>query len=353
MVAVFDFDNTCTYRDVGNAVFRFQLADLQFRLSPKKFSKLFPKNKKTIGGISFEQVRTRILSLYKKLWPFIKNHQQKKVLSKPEHTEFQNLLFWYYKEARNDKQLGPLYTLPLMSRLLAGYTTDEVENLTCQALLSAQQEPIAVETRSMVAHSLSPDTIIQVKFATGLKAHTEIIDLMDQLQRCAIRSCIVSASTEWVVRAAVKHLGFPVDQEDIFGIRVQLNGDTLSTKLATNYPITYRTGKVEVIDKEIGATPVMVAGDAVTDYEMLNIPHVPIRLIINHNKSGLISSLYDDSRFLLQGLDKTSGTFRPHRETCEAFHDQSNGYKATATEHYNIPGLHPGTAIPYQASAKP
>ena len=322
MVAVFDFDNTCTYRDVGNAVFRFQLANLHFRIHPEQLSKLFPKNQESICGISFEQVKTRILSLYAELWPFILNHRQKKVLNSQEHAELQNLFFWYYREARKENTLGPLYTLPLMSRLLAGYTTDEVEELTCRALVSAQQEPIAVETRSMVTRGLSLDTITQIEFATGLQAHREIIDLMEQLQRCAIRTCIVSASTEWIVRAAVKHLGFPVKQQDIFGIRVQLAGNTLTTKLADNYPVTYRTGKVEVIDKEICADPVMVAGDAATDYEMLTLPNIPIRLIINHNKSGLISTLYNDPRFLLQGLNTATGTFRPYRETCDITHEQ-------------------------------
>jgi len=45
------------------------------------------------------------------------------------------------------------------------------------------------------------------------------------------------SSFEWVVRAAVKHLGFPVNQQDIFGIRVQLDGDPLTTKLASKYPV--------------------------------------------------------------------------------------------------------------------
>lgn len=318
MVAVFDFDNTCTYRDVGNAVFRFQLAGLHFQLSPFQLSELFPKNQETICGISFEQIKARILSLYSKLWPFIQNDQQKQILNKQEHTEFQDLFFWYYREARKEENLGPLYTLPLMSRLLAGYTTEQVENLTYRALLSAQQEPVYVNTKSTTTCCESIDTIIQVEYATGLQVHTEIIDLMDQLRHCAIRSCIVSASTEWVVKAAVKHLGFPVEQKDIFGIRVQLEEDMLTTKLADDYPVTYRTGKVEIINKEICAAPVLIAGDAVTDYEMLTIPHVPIRLIINHNKTGLISTLYDDPRFLLQGLNTTTGFFRPSRETSES-----------------------------------
>jgi phosphoserine phosphatase len=317
IVAVFDFDNTCIYGDVGNIVFRYQLAGLHFRLSPEQLSNLFPQNQESLCGKPFEPVKKRILSLYGKLWPFIKKNKQATVLGTSAHTELQNLFFWFYREARKDTLAGPLYTLPLMSRLLAGYTTDEVEWLTCQALVSAQQEPIAVTTKTKQVHCESLDNIVQVELATGLGVHTEITDLMDQLHYCGIRTCIVSASTEQVVKAAVRHLGFPVALEDVFGIRVQMDDNTLTTQLAADYPITYRTGKVEVINEKICAAPVMVVGDAVTDYEMLNIPNVPIRLIINHNRSGLISTLYDDPHFLLQGLDKTTGTFRPHSMTCE------------------------------------
>ena len=324
MVAVFDFDNTCTYRDVGNAVFRFQLAGLCFRLPPDQLGKIFSdRNRGSTEDNPFAAAERRILSLYEILWPFIGGDKlQEKSLFAAEHNEFKDLFFWYCREARGANSSGPLYTLPLMSRLLAGYTTDEVEHLTIQALISAQQEHIAVESRSMVTHYDSLNTITPIEIATGLQVHCEIIDLMGQLQRCGIRSCIVSASTEWVVKAAVKHLGFPVAQEDIFGIRVQLGGDVLTTTLEVNYPITYRTGKVKVINEIICATPIMIAGDAITDYEMLNIPDVPMRLIINHNKSGLISTLYDDPRFLLQGLNTVTGTFRSHRETCAVYDEQ-------------------------------
>ena len=60
---------------------------------------------------------------------------------------------------------------------------------------------------------------------------------------------------------------------------------------------------------------VLVAGDADTDYEMLTLPEVDIRLLVNRNQTGLISTLYQDPRILLQGLDQATGRFRPFRES--------------------------------------
>ena len=321
MAAVFDFDNTCTYRDVGKAVLQFQFDGLYFQLPPEQFAGLFPDSQVHISGTPLKLIKNRILLLYKKLWPFIKENQQQLVAHQPEHVEFRHLFLWYCVEARRHSELGPRYTLPLMARLLAGYTTDEVKDLTRQALSAALQEPIATDIRRIT--SCAPIGSIEVQHATGLRVQCEIIDLMEQLKRCGIRCCIISASTEWVVEAAVKHLGFPITPDNIYGIRVQLEGgNRLSTNLPTGYPVTYREGKAKVIRELIDATPVIIAGDAVTDYEMLNLPDVPIRLIINHNKSGLISTLYNDPRFLLQGLNKQTGAFRPHRETLENHNNQ-------------------------------
>ena len=82
-----------------------------------------------------------------------------------------------------------------------------------------------------------------------------------------------------------------------------------------DYPLTYREGKNEIIDRFISARPWFVAGDADTDYDMLTRPGVSIRLLINRNLSGLIAELYDRPDILLQGIDQSSGSFRPSSET--------------------------------------
>jgi len=275
---------------------------------------LFPASVEKIHDKPLKLVTDRILTLYKKLWPFIQSHQRKTVSIQHKHDEFLDLFSWYSAEARKHKSLGPKYVLALKAQLLAGYTTTEIETLTWQTLSAGLREPVADRFRS-VSYNESIGTL-EVQETTGLRIHTEMIDLMNQLQRCGIMCYIVSASTEWVVKAAAKHLNFPVKPDNIFGIRVKrTDNDFLTTKLPTHYPVTYRKGKVKVIKEKICANPVIIAGDAVTDYEMLTMPLVPIRLLINHNRSGLISTLYNNPQFLVQGLNKTTGSFRAQKET--------------------------------------
>jgi phosphoserine phosphatase len=315
-VAVFDFDNTSLFGDVGKTVFRYQLDNLLFRLPPEGFANLFPDYKGTVGNRPYPIIRNRIISLYKALWPFISSNRRDiaRVLSK--YQEFYVLLPWYCEASRREQGLGPEYSLTFLARLLSGYTIDEVEYVSCMAFMNALEEPIGKQRRTV--HCRDPIGFLESCLATGLRVQPEIADLMKQLRLVGLHCSIVSASNEWVVKAAVTFFGLPVDEENIFGIRVRLNeGEVLSQELPDNYPVTYRNGKVSIINKFLRKQPVIVAGDAVTDFEMLTMDQVSVRLLINHNKSGIISSLYSDPEILLQGIDKTTGSFRPHAETLE------------------------------------
>lgn len=315
-VAVFDFDNTCIYRDVGKIVFRYQLENLQFRLTPLQFATLFPDNIETIKGISFTAVRERLEELYTLLFPFMNEVQREKVVHCAEYIEFVGLLSWYCEAARREEGLGPLYSLPLFAQFLAGYTTEEVADLTCHAIMNALYEPIGVRVKQV--RCCEGIGTLTIRDKTGIRVQQEILDLMNQLRYIGIRCCIVSASAEWIVKATAIFFDFPVKEQDVFGIRLQLDsGEKLTTDSPDDYPVTYRAGKVDIINEIIKKPPVLVAGDAITDFEMLHLPMVPLRLLINHNKSGLISTLYNDPRFLVQGLDKKTGAFRACKETLE------------------------------------
>ncbi|MBL4903210.1 MAG: haloacid dehalogenase-like hydrolase [Desulfocapsa sp.] len=315
-VAVFDFDNTSLFGDVGKTVFRYQLDNLLFRLSPQGFANLFPDYSGTVGNRPYQVIKNRIISLYEALWPFISSNRRDIALVLSKYQEFYVLLPWYCEASRQEQELGPEYSLTFLARLLSGYTTDEVEYISCMAFMGALEEPIGKQRR--IVHCKDPIGFLESCQATGLRVQPEIADLMKQLRLVGLDCSIVSASNEWVVKAAVTFFGLPVDEENVFGIRVRLNErEVLSQELPDNYPVTYRHGKVSVINTFLKKQPVLVAGDAVTDFEMLTMDQVSVRLLINHNKSGIISSLYNDPEILLQGIDKTTGSFRPHTETLE------------------------------------
>jgi len=152
-------------------------------------------------------------------------------------------------------------------------------------------------------------------------------DLMRALNAAGVEVFVVSAGAEWVVEAAAEVLRYPVDREHVYGMRVVEGADgRLTTDVAPHetYPVTFRQGKADLVSRVLGRPALLVAGDAMTDYEMLTgLPETEISLVINRNKGGQMVELYrralqpasGERRVLLQGRDENRSRFRKARET--------------------------------------
>ena len=313
-VAVFDFDNTCIFRDIGQAVFRYQLQHLHYRLIPEQLAAILPRGEGQLAGRPLTAVTTALVDAYRVLFPLILTGQAAQARRLPQAQLFAALLLWFTDQARRDERLGPRYVLPFMGKLLAGLTTAELRFLAVEVVETARTEPLREEWLRVEAPE--PIGAIEASYPLGLHPYPEMLALMHRLADLGIERYVISASAEWLVEGAARALGFPVQPECIFGIRVGLDvGEVLTISDPPDYPVTYREGKAAVITRWIGGRTMLVAGDADTDYEMLTLPEVDIRLLLNRNQHGLISTLYDDPRILLQGLDLTTGRFRPSRES--------------------------------------
>ena len=308
--AVFDFDDTCIFRDVGRAVFLHQLKEFYFRLPPDTFAQVLLTGVQTIGGQPTGEILTELLIVYRQLWEiFSQNTRAGAEGRSPQHERFITLFLWYVHEARREKELGAAYVFPLLARIMAGYSVDEVREFTRQVLREVVDEPIACHTRSADFNGIPGG--IEVQHTTGLRIFAEMVDLMHCLTRSGTPCYVISASNQWVVQAAAHLLGFPVARENIFGIRVELDPEQfLLTTVPPDYPVTYRAGKKWIIDNLIEEEPVLVAGDAETDYEMLTMADVPFRLVLNHGRTGLISALYTNPKYLVQKIDRRLGCFQ-------------------------------------------
>jgi len=313
-VAVFDFDNTCIFRDVGQAVFRYQLQHLRYRLTPEQLAAILPTIDGRLAGRPLAALTATLLAAYRTLYPLIVAGNHDEALRLPEARLFAALLLWLTDQARKDERLGPRYVLPFMGKLLAGFSVAELRRLAVEVVQAVRAEPLREEWLGV--DGPEPLGRIEASYPLGLHAYPEMRALMHCLAGQGIERYVISASTEWLVEGAAELLGFPVSANHIFGIRVRLDaGEVLTVDDPEAYPVTFREGKAEIITRRIGGRPVLVAGDADTDFEMLTLPEVDIRLLINRCQRGLISSLYTDPRILLQGLDLTTGRFRPSRES--------------------------------------
>lgn len=313
-VAIFDFDNTCIFRDIGQATFRVQIEQLRYRLTPAELAIILPQGEGELAGRPLAAIRSTLVQAYGELWPLIASGQQRQAKQLPAYPLFAALLLWCTDMARKDERFGPRYVLPFMGKLLAGFTTDEVRQLAREVVAQTGREPLSMERFSVEAPA--PIGSIEASSPLGLHPYPEMQGLMERLAEAGIERYIISASAEWLVQGAAPLLGFPIASAHIFGIRVRLDADDrLTIDDAGDYPTTYRQGKTEVIHRFIGGTPVLVAGDADTDYEMLTLPGVELRLLINRMQGGIISSLYQRPDILLQGIDLRQGRFRPSRDS--------------------------------------
>jgi len=312
-VAVFDFDNTCIFRDIGQAVFRYQLLNLRFKLDPDTFASLLPGTPDQLDGRPTGLICDKLTTLYQQLWPAIQQEQFAAARNHPSYTPFTTLFLWFVDQARKENQLGPRYVLPLLAKLFAGFSITELESLTGEVIQQVTQEPLITEH---VAGGLAPPVgQFTTSYEKGLRPYKEMQELFQWLGEQGVECCVISASTDWLVKVTADTLRYAIKPDNIYGIRTTVESEILQPSELPDYPVTFREGKAEVIRKFIGTTPILVAGDADTDYEMLTLDDVALRLIINRNQKGAIGSLYNDPRYLLQGIDPLTGSFRPTRET--------------------------------------
>ncbi|PIE68576.1 MAG: hypothetical protein CSA21_06590 [Deltaproteobacteria bacterium] len=314
LAAVLDFDNTCIFRDIGRGFFRCQLFALHYRISPQALAGLLPELDVVVEQRPLRLVRQQLLADYGLLHPLLVQGQRNQAMNHQACHRFTALMLWYVRVARELPSLGSTQVVTLLARLLGGFSVHELQELAHKVIKTLLAEPLTLSTRS--ATLPAPLGTITETYEQGLRPYPEIVNLLGWLDTANITCHIISASNEALVRAAAKHLDFPVDSENIHGIRLQEGQHGLCTsELDPNTPVTCRQGKNEAIDRHVKGRVLLVAGDADTDYEMLTRPGIPLRLLINRKQQGLISSLYTHPDYLLQGIDRTRGCFRPSRET--------------------------------------
>lgn len=318
--AAFDFDNTTIFHDLGEAVMRLQLDELELKLDLAQLDALLPAEVSGIrvlaGGASLADAREDILSAYEEVLALSARGGPQAARGSAAHLELRTLLAWLYSALEQTPGIGARFAYPFLAHWLGGYTKEEVKALASRAVARAVREPIGFDVwRSEGRGRLGP---VSARFRTGLAPLPEMRELMAALERAGVRVHVVSASQEQLVAGALEALDYPVPPERVFGMRLQEEGGKLQPRSVepASYPLTYREGKREVIEGFFERPPVFVAGDSDTDYEMLTaFEQTIVRLLIRRDVEGAVRGLDDDERTLLQGRDEPKGCFRPARES--------------------------------------
>lgn len=310
-LATFDWDNTCIFNDIGDAVWRHQLAQLRVRLDPDTLRQRLPGVVNGVhtlyNGVSMQALADDIMAAYQVLWPHIQQEAVHTVLQSEAHCDFKAKLMHLVTALERTPGVGALFSYPFQARFLDGLSDADIAALTADAWHSTASE--AVGTASWQSATPGNAGHVQQSFLTYIAVFTEIMDLMAALRDAGVDVYVVTASCESIVRALVQTLAFPVEPERVLGLRP--NSDPAT------YPVTYRAGKVRVIQEHLPTAPILVAGDANTDFEMLtSFAATEIRLVINRNLHGDIRTLYTLPQqptahvtTLLQGRDDNRACF--------------------------------------------
>jgi len=329
-VAVLDWDNTCIVGDVGEAVLWYQLDRLALRLDPEALARFIPaalvEGVAHESGVALSDARSDVLAAYAVLWPLMEAGEVEAARATAEHRDFRAKAAWLYEALVDAEEVGHARSYVWLAGWMSGHEQGaEARTVVTRALEAARESaPARVE---WVSATPGRSGLLRHEHVAGLCEQPEMRDLVRALQAAGLRVYVVSASSEPSVEVAADLLGYSIEPDSIFGIRHVVEGGRF-TAIGVDpgtYPITYGQGKVDLIRALLPASPIFVAGDADTDFEMLtSFEETEVRLLINRNRGGHIGSLYGDALrptppggpvTLLQGRDDNACAFRPHRET--------------------------------------
>ena len=311
-VAVFDFDNTCIFRDIGEAVLRWQLEHKAFRFDAHRLLEILtpPPNAPT-------QLKdgTPLIPFFAQM---VEHFERMMAKDKEAQQHFLIQMFHLYNEGTQTQGLGARYTYFLCAQLLAGYQIDDVHKLVKH--VAVQEGVHAGKTKTWRNDSDRVMGPQKVHYTMGIKPQPEIIDLMKALKRAQVVPHIVTASCQHIVAPLLQLWKYPVTPMHLFGVRQQTLGNQLTEIPLPNYPLPIEHGKVELIQQELNQEPILVAGDSSNDLPMLtHFEKTEVRLIMHRPHKGL-EPLYPDAvqegqparklpATILQGRDEITGKF--------------------------------------------
>lgn len=243
-VAVFDFDNTLIYGDIGELFSHYLIDEVAYRYDLDAFWTLIDE---ADGREHIRELTDRVLALD----PVAR-------LESPAYRQYLAEMGAVYgrKYAREGKAACYRWAV----RLHVGMHPDQIRELTLRAVDRELARPLGVEER----RTRRGET---VRIRRGIRRHTQMYELVRALDDVGFDVWVVSATNEWSVQAFAER-AFGVPRQRVLGNRVVADDDGILTD-RTRDPVLFGQGKVDIIEETIGRAPALVFGDSDTDLEML------------------------------------------------------------------------------------
>lgn len=326
---VFDWDYTSIYQDTQENLFRYQIENLKFKMTPKEFSKAiridipldnFDKEFSNIKGeaINITKIGNDLDKTYTFIYEnYIKNKKMslEEIKNTEEYKDFRGKLAFLYEAIGGSFSHDISY--PWVLYLFHGMTRQEVKTLAKEANdfgIGNKLGKYTIESSDVLTGEAGK---VSYRYKSGLRTQPEIANLFHEFRNNGIEVYVVSASLQDIVQvfANDKSYGYNLDEKNVYGMRLEMNGDKYTYKYKKDYPQTQTKGKVETINRFIkpqhgGKEPILVAGDSGGDYNMLT-EFKDLKVLLLMKREGKLDDLVSDSRALVQKRNAQTGLLSP------------------------------------------
>ena len=326
---VFDWDYTSIYQDTQENLFRYQIDNLRFKMTPAQFSKAIRKDipldnfDKEYSNVKGQPVNiTKIANDLDKRYNFLYNNYIKdkkmsleKVKATEEFKDFRGKLAFLYEAIGGSFSHDIAY--PWVLYLFDNMTVNEVQKLAKEANdfgIGNKLGKYVIESSDKLTGEAGK---VRYEYKSGLRTQPETANLFHEFEKNGIKVYIVSASLEDIVKvfASDKSYGYNLSPGSVYGMRLKMDGNKYRAEYKHGYPQTQTKGKVEVINRYLkpkhgGKDPILVAGDSIGDANMLS-EYKGTKVLLLMKRKGKLDDLAKDARALVQKRNEQTGLFVP------------------------------------------
>jgi phosphoserine phosphatase len=312
-IAVFDWDNTCAFNDVGEALLRRLTFDLAYAVDAKTLAATIPDTIRGIGSVlvqdrpfPLKKMKTAVFGAYDRLRTRAASGAGNGV--DEDYRIFTSGLLALNRALEETPGIGCEFAYPWVNTLLQGLPLAEFARLAETAIREELHAPL--RRRAL----LDPKRRWRYDWSGGIRLYPEMKDLAACWQQRGGEVVVSSASNRQLVEKAIAMTGFPCQQ--VIGMELAIAGDRFGPSLAESHRPNLGRGKVANLLRLLASEPVLVAGDSDNDTAMLtSFPDTRLRLIVNRRQGGKIARLLrlaarGERGFLAQEIDSRRGEFR-------------------------------------------
>lgn len=328
---VFDWDYTSIYQDTQENLFRYQIDNLRFKMTPEEFKvairKDIPKDNFADGyenaagkKINIDKIGEDLDKDYTFIYEnYIKNKKMtlEEIQKTEEFKDFRGKLAFLYEAIGGTFSHDIAY--PWVLYQFTGMTSAEVKALAKEANDFGIGNKLGKYTLESSDKLTGKAGKIVYTYKSGLRTQPETYNLFHIFKNNGIDVYVVSASLEDVVEvfAVDPSYGYNLSEDNIFGMRLEMKNGKYTTEYKKDYPQTQTKGKVEAINRFIkpkhnGKEPILVAGDSSGDYNMMT-EFKTIQTLLIMKREGKLDDLDKDSRAVIQKRNSQTGLFTPEK----------------------------------------